>query len=270
MKKVIKNLICYMLVTFFCLTINPTLHIFAEENGSTKKTAQIIETGKEYEKVTVNNQTSWFQYKVKETGYIKLNLIPTKKVDYSNYCSWNITVTLDNKKLIDDVNTSSEFTSAELGLKKGTVVYIQITGNHSEVVDKPTPYLLSINNKKSSYWESEINNTKKQANIIKANKKYYGNSYYGYPSSDAEKDFFKFKVTKNGKLVVYFGGKELGDNRCWYRLNVYVNSKEKASSYSLDNFKKIKTIDVKKGDVVYLVATTTESYSNYALKVKYK
>lgn len=104
-----------MLVTFFCLTINPTLHIFAEENGSTKKTAQIIETGKEYEKVTVNNQTSWFQYKVKETGYIKLNLIPTKKVDYSNYCSWNITVTLDNKKLIDDVNTSSEFTSAELG-----------------------------------------------------------------------------------------------------------------------------------------------------------
>lgn len=270
MKKAIKNLICYMLVIVLSLTVIPALYISAEEQGSTKKTAQIIETDKEYETVTATKESSWFQYKVKDTGYIKLNLIPTKKVDYSNYCSWDITVTVDNKKLIDDVRTSSEFTSAELGLKKGTIVYIQITGNHYTGVDEPTPYLLSVNNKKSSYWESEINNTKKQANTIKANKKYYGNSYYGYPSSDAEKDFFKFKVTKSGKLVVYFGGKELGDNSCWYGLNVYVNSKEKARSSSLDYFKKIKTIDVKKGDTVYLVATTTQSYKNYALKVKYK
>lgn len=268
MKKTIKNLICYMLVTALSLAVIPTLYISAEEPGSTKKTAQIIETDKEYETITTTKQSSWFQYKVKDTGYIKVNLIPTKPVDYSNFCSWDVTVTVDNKKLLDGVNTSSEFTSAELGLKKGTIVYIQIVATNGS---EPTPYLLSVNNKKSSYWESEINNTKKQANTIKVNKKYYGNSYYGYPSSNAEKDFFKFKPTKSGKLIVYYGGKELGGNyTCWYDLTVYVNSKKKASSYSTDYFKKIKTIDVKKGDTVYLVATTTQSYKNYALKVKYK
>lgn len=261
-----QHLICSIMIICLCFSVIPALHVSAEEQGSTKKAANVIESGKNYEGMVNNKEAVWYKYTIKETGYIVLSLKEQADNAAHSLAFWNMTVIVDNKKLLDNVYIDSEFKSAKLGLKKGTVVYIQVLGSgNSENI----PYLFSLKNTKAS-WESEINDTQKKANTIKANKKYYGNSYYGYPVSTSEKDYFKFKATKKGKLNIYFGSKELGNDSCYFSLKIYVKSKEKAYVYSKNFFKKAKTIDVNKGDIVCLVATSSASYKDYTLMVKYK
>lgn len=262
-----QNLICSIMIICLCFSVIPALHVSAEEQGNTKSTAKVITSGKNYDGMVEDKESAWYKYTVKETGYIVLNLKEKEDTISHWLASWQMTVIVNNKKLLDTVYTDSEFKSAKLGLKKGTVVYIQVLGGYNS---KNVPYLFSLKNTKSSSWESEVNDTQKKANTIKANKKYYGNSYYGYPSIASEKDYFKFKATKKGKLNIYFGRKEIGTASCSFDLTVYVKSKEKASVYTRNAFEKAETIDVNKGDTVYLIATSTASYIDYALMVKYK
>lgn len=257
---------CFMAVCLF-LSIMPVLPVSAEEPGNTKDTAKVIESGADYEAVLNKDEAAWYKYTVEETGYIVLNLKEKDDTTANSLAFWNITAMVDNVKLLDSVYTDNEFTSAKMGLKKGTVVYIQVLGSSNSV---DIPYIFSLENTKSSVWESEVNDISKKANTIKANKKYFGNSYYGYPASTSEKDYFKFKATKKGKLNIYFGSNDMANDSCYFSLKVLIKSKEKASVYSKDTFKKIKTINVKKGDVVYFIVTSTDSYMDYNLMVKYK
>lgn len=265
-----QKLICSIMIISLFLSVMPTLPISAKEQGATKKTAKAIEANKNYEGTLYYSESTWYKYKVKETGYIVINIDAKDFNDVINFLAyWTAKIFVDNKEVLYEV-TDYQLQSVRLGLKKGTVVYIQILGNNN---NNDIPYLLSVKNTKSTSWECEINDTKSMANTIKSNKKYYGNSYYGYPASGSEKDYFKFKVTKNGPLDIYFGSIDLLNDTCNFSLKVYVKSQKKASIYSKDFFTKVKTTDVKKGDIVYFLASSTESYSDYidySLMVKYK
>lgn len=264
MRRKSEKLICCVMAAILCFIAVPVPEALAEVTNNTKETALAIEADKDTEGILKDGEVAWYQYTVEETGYIEVSLKEAKEVDYA-VPFWDLTVLVDNKKLLDDVYTGSEFASAKFGLKKGTKVYFMVEGSNNS---RETPYIINVKNTKSAYWEKEFNDKKSTATVIKANKKYFGNSYYGYPSSDAEKDYFMFKSTKKGTLKVYFGNSEM-DTSSSFQTKIYVNSKLKESTSSRDYFGRIAKLNVKKGDKVYIIVTAYDSGVDYALKVKY-
>lgn len=108
-----QHLICSIMIICLCFSVIPALYVSAEEQGSTKKAANVIESGKNYEGMVNNKEAVWYKYTIKETGYIVLNLKEQADNAAHSLAFWNMTVIVDNKKLLDNVYTDSEFKSAK-------------------------------------------------------------------------------------------------------------------------------------------------------------
>lgn len=189
---------------------------YEKENNNTIRVANSISaTSKTIGELQRSSDEDYFKFTLKSAGNVKLkmnNAGESKTIRLFNSKQEQlVTITTDD----DKVGSASR----NIGLAKGTY-YIKIDSHSSMFV----PYVLHLKYTKSNYYEKEINNTLRTANLMIFNK-----SYRGVLEADYDNDYFKFKVTKKKSMTIYLNNS--GDRKT---ISLY-NSKGQEISYFSTN-----------------------------------
>lgn len=237
----------------------------SEKNNSLKTADKLAINKYYYGNFDKSDSVDYYYAKLTKTGYAQVYL-GRRDLDGDKYINsgWKVSVFVDNKLVMEDVFVSESsaldgYVSPKFGYKKGQKIYVRVANSGA---DDSVDYKLKIKNTSSGSWETETNNKKSKADTLKNNKKIYGAC-----TRSNDTDWYKYKVTKTGKLKVY-AGKSSIDDTGWYSVEVYVNGKRVlASTIQNKTMEKLDSIQVKKGQTVY-IKVTSNYQSTYAIKVK--
>lgn len=262
--------------------------VWESENNDVKTDANTISLNKQYYGNILDKNESGFYsgevdyYKVKLTkdGYFNISIAPKDDIEFK-WNGWKIEL-YDGNTLLYTLNDVINGTTPNFGLKKGSTIYIKITEANSYYGSCPTniDYAFKVNFKENKYWEKESNDKKSEATALTAGKKYTGNLLDKDSSSwtSSETDYYKYTASKAGTLSIGFGLKSIDIENVGNGWALEVSIKNKVV-FKKDNitdlYKTIKSIKVKKGDVVYLKVTPSSAYNSptyidYSIMVKMK
>lgn len=270
--------------------------VWEKEENNTKSKATKVTAGKTYygniqcagensynSGFSESNDEDYWKYTVTDEGYFNFELkaasIDTELHDIDS--GWKVEMYVGSAvNPLYEVEVKEPMKSPNFSFKKGTVVYIKIksaTPQGPRYVD----YSLKVNRAKSSYWETEKNNTTATAKKMTVGKTYYG-TITNIKKDDytMDQDYFKVVATKTGKMKLYFGKKNDEDStqNGW---DILIKTKSKTNNlqsvrtkYSAK--KAIATIPVKKGEIIFVRVSGPENKyvvhpENvvYALNMKY-
>ncbi len=117
---------------------------------------------------------------------------------------------------LDVRGTDANLTSGELGLPAGTYYILISPYYHNSYYHSAATYTFQVNYTASSYWESESNGGYGTADSIALNTQYSGANQL-----DEDDDYYKFVLTKEGKVSVNFRHPILNDTRTYWRVELY-------------------------------------------------
>ncbi len=236
------------------------------ETNEDKATADTIKVNKEYKGLLYHNKdVDWYKVKIDKTGYFKIHF----KVDSSvsaDDINWGWNVTVYDKNL-NEIITYKDLKSSGVGdvlpYEKGTY-YVKVCARDSYSAYAPTDciYSLKVEQKATSAWESEGNNTRKKADTISLEK-----TYKAHLINSKDEDWFKFTTKANGsvKLTFKLADSDAADSVNW-GWNVYIYTK--SGSTPVEEIKGVKdkasvTVDLKKG-TYYVKVVARDTYNAYA------
>ncbi|SHP77152.1 Bacterial pre-peptidase C-terminal domain [Mycobacteroides abscessus subsp. abscessus] len=180
-----------LMTTLFAFVI--VLSISTTETEAAMSNAPAIQFGQTYQGI-INSyyQEDYYKITVPSNGNVKLSI--TRKAD----ASWNGAILDSNGNEFQSFYTDSDEMvtgqeTREVGLPPGTY-YIKITGSYNTF---GFVYKFKVDFTASNYYETEANDSLSTADTILVNKLYNGNlsDYY-------DEDFYKFTLTKPGKVTL--------------------------------------------------------------------
>ncbi len=224
------------------------------EANDLRNDAETIFTNKTYSGTIYNRlDEDWYKFNITKNGYFTVTLKPDKDL-----CSleaiqdgWYFEIVDINNNVIasyEDIKTSG-VTSYPVPFKKGTYfvkVRAQKQSDFGGTMDpRDQVYNLTVKEIANDYWEKENNDLQNKANTIKLGKTYKGLTYY---RKDA--DWYKFKLTANGKVKVSLKKDAKTDYENvqdgWDFFVYNANTKELAHQVGIKSADSV-TLDLKKG-----------------------
>lgn len=237
----------------------------SEDNNSIKVADKLKINQYTYGNFSEIDKYDYYYAAMPKTGYAQIYLGRRDlDGDNSSMQGWNISVYVGGKKVMDSVYVSEAtamegYSSPKFGYQKGQKIYVRLENSGAATnVD----YKIKMKTVASSTWETESNDSKSKADKLKINKKYYGTCMR---SNDA--DWYKYKVTKTGKIRFYGGDSDI-DVTGIHFFELYVNNKKELSVSTYDDAMKfLGTVRVKKGQTIYIKVTGYKN-NGYAIKLK--
>lgn len=197
-----KNIICIVvfLISFIALFQKPLT--FAEEVTPIPVNEEV--TGHLKTKEDVN----WYQFTLNAAGVFSVGF----HCDYSDNSRWRIAIYDQEKNFITKFQDTSFATSSmAYGFEKGTY-YIKVEAYDTSFSSwwSTKDYKIIVHYEKSDIWESEKNNTLKQADKIELDTKYHGNLFI-----EEDIDCYQFEIKKSGYFTVGFETEEIAEKSRW-------------------------------------------------------
>ena len=251
-------------------TLTPTLSgtgNWETESNDTIDTATVL-SKKTYGTLSSSADLDYYKYTAPGKGYVQFNFANEDKV--TGVDGWNINVYDSNRKVNhgDEGFTTSDKCVFRTVVKKGTVIYLEVSNRGSGAVFDTysiTPVFKSI-----KYAETESNNSFSKADTLTI-----GKSYSAIRQSESDVDYFKFKAKKSKKYKVTLSYTRT-DNPSGAEdlLTVYSPKKKKLSAIDLGVGSKTSlTINAKKGKTYYISVSNQPTNEQkvwclYHIKVK--
>ena len=167
------------------------------------KTATVLTLNKAVKGVLEEKgEEDYYKFTIKNNGYFQLKFAVDSSTDPGNIGNgWSIEIykSSDTK---DPIKSASAITAAyefpKLAMEAGDY-FVKVYGATSTGA-VGCPYTVNVAFQESDVWEKEGNNQKAEANVIKANTKYYGNLY-----QKDDMDWYKVVVKDDGYIQFSFG-----------------------------------------------------------------
>ncbi len=241
MKKFVKKIIVLMLAFAMILSIAPSSVQAAtskkeKENNNTEEKANKLSTS--YARVgslSGVEDVDWFVYTVEKSGITDI----TFKVEGKLKADQGFDIYLyDGLDIVDyrSINSNDKIVSCKnLSYPKGTKIYVSIMTMEYGAIPKGVTYSIRVKNTKKTNWETENNNSKEKADVLKTKKSgvVYCNQYF------CEEDWYVFTATSMVQDITLFTDKR--DK--WYTIHVY-SSKGKEIASDEMVYDEIRTISV--------------------------
>lgn len=180
------------------------------ENNDKKSSATALTLNKNYwgslmdKNVSpdISGETDYYKAELVDTGYFTISFNPIIMENQKIGSGWRVEVYSDDTMIYEADKIEGEFTSPKFAFKDKTMIYVKIlpSNNFNDYCPTDIEYLIKVNFTKNKFWEIESNDTKKTANTLKVNTKYYGNLMDKEENADnsGEIDFYKVKLTDEG------------------------------------------------------------------------
>lgn len=159
-----------------------------------------------------SNDDDYYKFHLDKAGKVRVQFRHPILHDTNVY--WKVYIYNEQNECLlkfDVRGTDANINSAELGLASGTYYLLVEAYNYSDAT-----YSFRINYSATNQWEKEVNDGYGTANDIKLNAAYSGANQF---SND--KDYYKFKVNKAGKISINFRHSVLNDSNSYWNLYVY-------------------------------------------------
>ena len=181
------------------LTVNQTpASDWENEPNETLSEANLIATNKTFHGMLINGQdTDCFQFTTSVGGYFQVQFAHNAADNSGVGDGWNVSVLNDKgETIISGKGIVKNWTSVTLPYAEaGRKFYVQVSPNNGNWGAVYCTYDLTVSQTKTSIWESEPNDTRKEATAIKA-----GKTYHGITGTSNDEDFYKLSVPASGKL----------------------------------------------------------------------
>ena len=171
-----------------------------EDNDSNAE-ANVIEANKTYYgNFHDYDDADWYQVTTPGDGTIQLDFGPDASTDSAEIQGgWSISILDASAKTITEYTTNTKLVSQFLPFKQGTF-YIKVAPANSYRQPLKCIYDLRLNFTETENWELEDNDSNTEANVIEANKTYYGN-FHDYD----DVDWYQVTTPGNGTIQLDFG-----------------------------------------------------------------
>ncbi len=273
MKKIIS--FCLVLIIVSCCSVL-TINVAAYTGNDSQTYAEKIKLNTTYkDNIWGSTDKDWYIFTTTTNGVINFVFSHEYTNEDLPYSCWEVVLYKENMERIHSWEYTGSWDGAgnrpdsikerTIGLPAGKY-YIKITDSDwlSDV-----PYYFSVDFSKQTVWETELNNSKSYADLIKVNKTYYGNLHNEY-----DKDWYSFSIPKDGILQLNFAHDYVDNyDYCWY-VSLRTSSQSIINSWEYrGNYKK----NIKEGSIglpagtYYIQINDSDSYSNvnYFFKLKF-
>ncbi|MBR1860731.1 MAG: pre-peptidase C-terminal domain-containing protein [Lachnospiraceae bacterium] len=262
MKGNLKKLLGVVLSAGIMFSSVGSLPTYAADENSTYKKASAIEANKEYEVSFEKDEkgSKWYKLELAKDGYVTID-------------SEGVNPYYDRLTLYDsDLNSfyseymGDAYSSNKYGVAAGTY-YAEIKAEYGAKSDNKFTY--AINYKEDDSWEKEDNATPVNATVIPLNKTIKGNLY-----KDADVDYYKFTLEKNGTVSVDFFHDYIDSGNHYWGLQLLdVNNRAYLDYWYVGNMLKednSRVNGLSAGDY-YIKIYKNDHYSskNYEFKINY-
>lgn len=233
---------------------------FETEDNDSKNNADIIDFNTEYiGSLMDKDDNDWYKFTVDKQGYIDISFTHDTLESTSVYWIVNIYksdgTTLINSLEVKGSKETSSFPS--MSLAEGDY-YIKVTHDYySSNMD----YTFSVNFTEDDTWETEINNTKADANVISTDTLYNGTIMNGN-----DIDFYKFTLDEAKVLNIDFEHDTIDDDTNYWNIGIY-QSDGTTSVYSFSSagnsaITKSASVSLGAGDYYLKITPRNSSYYN--------
>lgn len=191
------------------------------ENNNNKESADALSLNKSIGgALSSSGDVDWFTFSTSQAGYFNVSFNHTllsstrtywKIYIYDSTGVNNITGGMDSYfSATGSENSSSLF----YGIPSGTY-YIKVVQDYYSGND----YSLQVNFYSSNDWETENNNSKEKANIIRLNQ-----PINGALSASGDTDWYKFETNSSCEIAISFSHEVLNSTRTYWKIYIYDNS----------------------------------------------
>ncbi len=209
------------------------------------------------------DDVDWYSFTLPEAGYISLNF----SHDYmeSGNVYWQAYLYKADMRTLTSYyfygSTISE-TCGNIGLPEGTY-YLKII-NYNYHYYNGWDYNFKINYTASKTWEKEFNDSYDIADLIEANKNYYGSLM-----NDHDVDWYKFTVSAQGTKILYFNHDYKESSNVYWRLYLYDPTMKQIASYSFSGNKTTSSAELNLQSGTYYIKIIDYYYSslNYSFRI---
>ncbi len=181
------------------LTVSQTVtEDWEVESNDTEVTATEIAVDSTYHGMLLNGiDTDYFQFTTTTHGCFQVQFAQNAADNSGVGDGWNVSVLNDKgETIISGKGIVKNWTSVTLPYAEaGRKFYVQVSSNNGNWGAVYCTYDLTVSQTKTSIWESEPNDTRKEATAIKA-----GKTYHGITGTSNDEDFYKLSVPASGKL----------------------------------------------------------------------
>ena len=205
----------------YTLRVNHTAsNVWETEINNSASTADMISVNTDYYgSICGKNDGDWYAVTVPQNGYVTFQFSHTVLSSTSTYWEMYLyqsdgVTPIYGKDTYWNIPGNENKTTAEIGLPADTY-YIQILPYSSDRYDTST-YTLRVNHTASDVWETEINNTSSDADIISVNTDYFG-SICG--KNDA--DWYTFELKATAEITLNFSHASNGSSSTYWEAYFY-------------------------------------------------
>lgn len=240
---------------------------YCEDGMSDARSIRV--NGSVTDNIAESNENDYYSFELDEAGYITIDF---KHENFTeNERSWAIVLYDDSSNEIysfDSYQNKPKTSSCSIGLPEGLYYILVKRASYGDHHDGD--YTLSLNFDESENWESELNETFKDADRIKTN-----SFYNGTIRTSDDKDYYKFSLENDGVINIAFEHENFTENERSWEITLYDDSSNELytlSSYQNETKANSCNIGLTQGD--YFVYIHRASYGDlhqgdYKFKVEY-
>lgn len=253
-----------------CISYSNREHIYAsadlqdtngswetESNDSIETATALTSCQKTYGSLYDGDDTDYYKFVVTKTGCVRFFFSVETDDAESVKTGWRMIFytskgqEFPNKK----IDTKTDAISEYFNFKKGTVLYVSVfnyvRNNPSTPID--VPYSIYPDEKSSSLWEIESNDTKEES--TKLTRERVGTIYHG-----GDADIYRYKARMSGKRRLYFrvSNADPMEIQAGYRIRIYQNDITDSNEIESD-------YDIRNDETIYF---TSEKGSTYYINIE--
>ena len=205
----------------YTLRVNHTASsVWETEINNTTTDADMISVNTDYYgSICGKNDVDWYAVTVPENGYASFQfnhtILSSTNTYWEMYLYQSDGVTpIYGKDTYWNIYGNENKTTAEIGLSAGTY-YIKILPYSSDRYET-SAYTLRVNHTASSVWETEINNTSSDADMISVN-----TDYFGSICGKNDVDWFTFELKAAAEITLNFSHASNGNSSTYWEAYFY-------------------------------------------------
>lgn len=193
--------------------------------NNTVGTASTLKINTLYKDNLVNSKdVNWYKFSVSKAG----NLSLTFKHDYieNGNAYWKTSIynsSMEEMSWNSYTGSKMAQTTERFGIPAGTY-YIKV---YSEFYYSALTYNIKINYTESMVWETEVNDSYSQTDVLTVNQ-----TYYGALQTNKDVDWYRFTVPKAGKISFTFKHDYIESGNIYWKVNIYDSSMNELTYYN--------------------------------------
>lgn len=201
-------------------------------------------------------ETKLYQFKITQAGYFNVTIQNTNPIGNQRVAA--SVYDANNAKVINEYY-GSNFSLPVYASNANQTFYLKVRDDYCA---NETSFRIKIDFHAANNWETENNNTTKQADAITAKK-----TYYGTISDNDEYDYFKFTVKQNSKVKIKFGAAEVDGQNYRWKVDI-LNKKNLSNTIYIGNVTDTYICYLKKG-TYYLRVKNDYGANNIKYRISY-